>query len=158
MPAGNGDALQALLIDKYGVLPEDAAAYAAQILGMPGDTHNDMLRSEALGNVVTQTLPTMRNLGRFPAAVDAAQGGPLNGITGADMDAAIELLGRSKMNTRIRAMQAGDQLRTTRDEPPAKQTEIIEVKPRVNVQADYVNPYEVKLKRAMEMRKAVLGF
>ena len=208
MPAP--DALEKLLIEKYGIAPDDAAAYAAQIISGTPDTHDAALKGEALGNVAMQQLDTMRGLGQFPAAYGAMSGGPINGVSGADMDAAVRLLDQSKSNTQQRAKNAtavvnatveneGQRLRDmaafVSDNPP-EPTAAQQYTSRVQEQADQnyatdprtgmriprpthwvtnedgipspvtiinvkpksQNPYDVKLQRAMAMRKASLGF
>lgn len=174
------NALENLLINKYGVSPEDAAAYATQIIASTqGDSHGAALKEEALGNVATNELGTMQSLGKFPQAVAAAQGGNAMGLSPQDLDFAIGLLDKSRQNTVDNAGKAGDFVRNShaktavgRAEETAQniryaggvnkpgQVEEIPVLPKVTeVPVEpRPDPYEAKLQRAMSLRKAVLGF
>lgn len=180
------NALENLLINKYGVAPEDATAYATQIIASTqGDSHGAALKEEALSNVATNELGTMQSLGRFPQAVSAAQGGNTMGLSPQDLDFAIGLLDKSRQNTVDNAAKAGDFVRNSQAKTAAGmaeqtadniryagainrpgQVEEIPVLPKtleVPVQPQEQpqpspHPYEAKLQRVMALRKSVLGF
>lgn len=176
------DALQNLLINKYGVSPADAEAYAYQITsGGQAGGHEGALKEEALTNVATNELGTMRNLGKFPQAVQAAQGGNAMGLSAQDLDFAIGLLDQSSQNTANKAQAAGqarESLRGKAQENLAGEIANREVdrmgdfaagypKPGGESTSTFVypgaqppppDPYEQKLQRAMALRKAALGF
>lgn len=162
MPNNKPDALIDLLVNKYGAKPDEAASYAESILGswtQDPDTHDSALQSEALGNVAVTEMDRMRGLQKFPAAVGAATGtGPIDGVTSADMDAAIDMITQSQENTRKRVMTAGDKAKLAN--MPAGSQNIPVQRPPIPVQAEMAptDPYQLRLNKAMALRKAALGY
>src|SRR5512139_192086 len=110
MPKETPDALEELLIKKYGVAPADASAYATQILTGSGNTdHEGALVSEALGNVAKDQLGNMRKLERFPRTVEvsmAQQDPAAAGLTPEDLVNALGMIQESRANTRANAVAA----------------------------------------------------
>ena len=192
MPANGPDALETLLIEKYGVPPADASAYAAQIIAGGGGTHESALKSEALSNVAGGEMQRMLELRQFPQAVSAAQGGSVGNLTAEEVDAALRMLKQSSSNTRANAAQAADRShrykssaaaavegegerlhdmaaymsdnapaptyhRTNEQGVPVPTSYPYGQQPAPEV-VPVQNVYDIKLQRAMAMRKAALGF
>jgi hypothetical protein len=175
------EALVELLINKYGVPPDEAEAYAVQLTSGQSDTHGDALQGEALGNVASGEMERMYQLRQFPKSVMAAQTGVKDGVTAEDMANAIRMLDESKANTKANAKAAAEAarnepkwLRTNEQGVPVPvvapySSEVIPVGASTAEQQRQIverqgaalpvrpDPYQARLQKAMALRKAVLG-
>lgn len=174
MPTGKeANALEKLLIEKYGVPPDEAYDYAAEIIadkrgGLTGD-RGKYLQQEALANVAHDEQVRINEL---IAYVDAIQGGvktPYDEyVTNKFNDASVARTHQEalRVHQEREAARQAPQL-TPAVEPVAQRSPNYyskETAPQVQApptglaeQIQAQNPHERRLLRAMNLRKAVLG-
>ena len=189
---GPDNALVRLLVEKYGIPPEEADAYAYDILG-ENSTRSTSLQEEALGGVADEQLVAMERLGRFPqTAQKVSTGQEMAGrpVFQSDLASYAELLDNSRRITQDEARRSfeerGQRRAGSRDELEAHAADMQSradanyvtdprtgtriprpthwvtneqgiPTPVTEIAVQPINPYEVKLQRAIDLRKSVLG-